>query len=119
MNYIVVLLILLAAPVTAGSPAIKPIGALQLMTWLDSPDPPLVLDVRPPAMIAKTGSVPGTVNIPLGELRSRLGELPRDREIWVHCVVGQSAYYACRVLAQHGFNVRNLAGGITSYKMEP
>ena len=48
----------------------------------------------------------------------RLDELPRDREIWVHCVVGQTSYNAVRLLKQHGFQVRNLSGGITSYKLE-
>ncbi|MDY0169896.1 MAG: FAD-dependent oxidoreductase [Thermoguttaceae bacterium] len=80
---------------------------------------PLVLDVRPLSAEA-VPSVPGALNIPLGELRSRLGELPRDREIWVHCAIGQSSYYATRVLTQHGFqNVYNLSGGITSLNMLP
>ncbi len=78
---------------------------------------PLVLDVRP-AATAAGDPVPGTLNIPLGELRSRLAELPRDREIWVHCGVGQTSYFATRVLKQHGFeHVCNLSGGINSYKM--
>jgi NADPH-dependent 2,4-dienoyl-CoA reductase/sulfur reductase-like enzyme/rhodanese-related sulfurtransferase len=81
-------------------------------------DAPLTLDVRPTAAVAAE-AIPGTIRIPFGELRARLGELPRDREIWVHCVVGQTSYNAVRLLAQHGFNVRNLSGGITSYKLEP
>jgi pyruvate/2-oxoglutarate dehydrogenase complex dihydrolipoamide dehydrogenase (E3) component/rhodanese-related sulfurtransferase len=81
-------------------------------------DTPFTLDVRPPALVA-VDAIPGTISIPLGELRARLDELPRDREIWVHCVVGQTSYNAVRLLAQHGFKVRNLSGGITSYKMEP
>ena len=48
---------------------------------------PLTLDVRPPTDVA-AGAIPGTIRIPLGELRARLDELPRDREIWVHCGVG-------------------------------
>lgn len=76
---------------------------------------PLVLDVRPASAVAAS-SVPGTVKIPLGELRARLDELPKDREIWVHCGVGRTSYYATRILIQHGFNVRNLSGGITSYQ---
>jgi NADPH-dependent 2,4-dienoyl-CoA reductase/sulfur reductase-like enzyme/rhodanese-related sulfurtransferase len=79
---------------------------------------PLVVDVRSPAEAA-AGRVPGTLNIPLGELRSRLGELPRDREIWVHCGVGQRSYYASRILKQNGFSVRNLAGGMRSYQALP
>ena len=64
------------------------------------------------------GAIPGTIHIPLGELRSRLNELPRDKEIWVHCAVGQTAYYAARILKQNGFDVRNISGGFVSYKME-
>lgn len=80
---------------------------------------PMILDVRPPAMAADA-SVPEGVNIPMGELRARLDELPRDREIWVHCGIGQTSYFATRMLRQNGFeNVRNLSGGIRSYHMLP
>jgi rhodanese-related sulfurtransferase len=76
---------------------------------------PLVVDVRTAAEAAQA-RVPGSVNIPLSELRARLGELPRDREIWVHCGVGQRSYYAARVLRQNGFQVRNLSGGMKSFQ---
>jgi rhodanese-related sulfurtransferase len=59
-------------------------------------------------------SAPGAVNIPLGQLRARLGELPRDREINVICRSGQRAYSAMRILLQEGFKARNLAGGMLS-----
>jgi rhodanese-related sulfurtransferase len=58
--------------------------------------------------------MPGAVNIPIGQLRGRLGELPRDREILVICRSGQRAYYATRVLLQHGFKARNITGGMLS-----
>jgi rhodanese-related sulfurtransferase len=58
--------------------------------------------------------VPGALNIPMGQLRSRLGELPRDREIHVICRSAQRAYYATRILLQNGFNVRNISGGTLS-----
>ncbi|MEN6450350.1 MAG: FAD-dependent oxidoreductase [Thermoguttaceae bacterium] len=98
-------------------------GDVQLGHWSDwkkrqaAGDMPLTLDVRTPTDVAAS-AIPGTIRIPLGELRARLGELPRDREIWVHCGVGQTSYYAVRLLQQHGFRVRNLSGGITSYQME-
>ncbi len=79
---------------------------------------PMVIDVRPPKAVAKA-AVPGTLNIPLSKLRSQLDTLPRDREIWIHCGVGKTSYYAGRILKQKGFDVRNLAGGIVSFKMEP
>jgi rhodanese-related sulfurtransferase len=76
---------------------------------------PLVLDVRTRGEAA-AGAVPGAINIPLGELRTRLDELPRDREIWVHCGVGQRSYYASRILRQRGYRVRNLSGGMRSFQ---
>ncbi len=85
-----------------------------------SPDPttaaPLLLDVRTEDEFL-CGEVPGAVNIPLDELRSRLGELPRDRQILCYCQVGQRGYYATRILLQHGFNAANLGGGFKTYKM--
>ena len=78
---------------------------------------PVVVDVRSNSEVA-AGAVPGTINIPLGELRRRLGELPRDREVWVHCGVGQRSYYAARILRQNGFRVRNLSGGFRAYQTQ-
>ncbi len=72
-----------------------------------------LLDVRQPAELT-VEHVPGAVNIPLPELRARLGELPRDREILVFCRSGQRAYYATRILLQNGFKARNIAGGMLS-----
>ncbi len=86
----------------------------QWQTLQQASDKPVVVDVRS-AGETSSGAVPGTMNIPLGELRARLAELPRDREIWVHCGVGQRSYYATRILAQRGFRVRNLSGGMRSY----
>ena len=85
---------------------------MPLSHW-NSVDGALLLDVRNPAELA-VESVPGAFNIPLPELRARLGELPRDREILVICRSGQRAYYATRILLQNGFKARNLAGGMLS-----
>jgi rhodanese-related sulfurtransferase len=54
------------------------------------------------------------MNIPLGQLRSRLNELPHDREINVICRSGQRAYMATRILLQNGFNAKNVSGGMLS-----
>ena len=79
----------------------------------DAVDDGFLLDVREPAEL-KVECVPGAVNIPLPELRARLGELPRDRPILLICRSGQRAYYATRILLQNGFKARNLAGGMLS-----
>jgi len=72
-----------------------------------------LLDVRNPQEI-EVESVAGAVNIPLPQLRSRLGELPVDREILVICRSAQRAYFATRILLQNGFKARNISGGMMS-----
>jgi NADPH-dependent 2,4-dienoyl-CoA reductase/sulfur reductase-like enzyme/rhodanese-related sulfurtransferase len=74
----------------------------------------LLLDVREPDEYAD-GHIPNAINLPLSQMRTRYGELPKDREIWICCRVGQRAYYAMRFLAQHGYRARNLSGGYTTY----
>ena len=74
------------------------------------------LDVREPAEFA-AGAIPGAVLIPLGQLRQRLGELPKDREIVAYCAVGIRGYVAECILRRHGFTVRNLSGGITTWNL--
>jgi len=87
-------------------------GDMPLAHW-DETDGAFLLDVRRPTERV-VESVPGAVNIPLDQLRSRLSELPRDREILILCRSGQRAYYATRILAQNGFKVRNVSGGMLS-----
>jgi rhodanese-related sulfurtransferase len=87
-------------------------GDMPLSHW-ESVKKDFLLDVREPMELA-VEHAPGAVNIPLGQLRARLGELPRDREILVICRSGQRAYSATRVLLQNGFKARNLSGGMLS-----
>lgn len=77
---------------------------------------PFLLDVRTPTEFA-AGHIPGAVNISVDELRSRLGELPRDRSIAVYCQVGMRGYLALRILRQAGFAAVNLGGGYKTYQM--
>jgi rhodanese-related sulfurtransferase len=77
---------------------------------------PLLVDVRTPQEYAG-GHIPGAVNIPVDELRSRLGELPRGREVAVYCQVGQRGYLATRILLQNGFEAVNIGGGYKTYKL--
>lgn len=94
-------------------------GDIEIAPWRDlGANGAMVLDVREPSE-HHAGTIPGAVNIPLGQLRDRLEELPRDREIQVTCAVGQRAYYACRILRQHGFRARLLSGGYRTYRTLP
>ena len=87
-------------------------GDMPISHW-DSAGAGFVLDVREPFELA-VESYPGAVNIPLGQLRTRLEELPRDREIDVICRSGQRAYLATRILLQSGFKARDVSGGMLS-----
>ncbi|MCP9468851.1 MAG: FAD-dependent oxidoreductase [Nitrospira sp.] len=75
----------------------------------------VLLDVRRADERAK-GAIPGSFHIPLDELRSRMAELPRDREIVVYCQTGQRSYIAARMLGQHGFRARNLTGSYRTWE---
>ena len=88
-------------------------GDMPLRHWSDTPGA-FVLDVREPVELAVEG-VDGSVNIPIGQLRTRLDELPRDREILVLCRSGQRAYTATRCLQQNGFDARVISGGMLSH----
>ena len=91
-------------------------GDMPVADWLElDRTEALLLDVREPEEFAN-GHVPKAINIPLSQLRSRSAELPKDRDIWVCCAVGQRAYFATRFLAQHGYPSHNLSGGYTTYK---
>jgi rhodanese-related sulfurtransferase len=93
-------------------------GLVDVAQWEDVAklgDGVLILDVRDPAEVAN-GAIPGSLNIPLPQLRARLSELPRDRELLVHCQSGQRSYNAARLLSQRGFKVRNLAGSYKTWK---
>lgn len=90
-------------------------GDVVLADWEAPLDEAFILDVREPGEFA-AGHIPGAVNIPLGQLRRRLEELPKDREIRVNCGVGQRSYNAVRILRQSGYDARNLTGGYQSWK---
>jgi NADPH-dependent 2,4-dienoyl-CoA reductase/sulfur reductase-like enzyme/rhodanese-related sulfurtransferase len=91
-------------------------GDVQMADWSGSEVSEVyLLDVRDPAEFA-SGHVAGAVNIPLNEMRERVGEIPAGREIGVYCGVGQRGYYAARILEQHGRSVVNFSGGWLTYQ---
>ncbi len=95
-------------------------GDINVMQWHEiadlAPHKRVILDVRDNAE-RQQGSIPGSVHIPLPQLRSRLSELPRDGEIIPYCRSGQRSYDACRILSQHGFRVRHLTGSYRTWPM--
>ena len=90
-------------------------GDMPLAHWEEAKGA-FLLDVREPVELV-VERVPGAINIPMGQLRSRLDELPRDREILIICRSAQRAYYATRILVQNGFKARDISGGMLSRAM--
>ncbi len=74
----------------------------------------LILDIREEFELI-TGSFDNSIHIPLGELRKRINELPRDKCLYVTCQVGLRGYVACRILEQNGFDCTNIDGGVKTY----
>lgn len=72
-----------------------------------------LIDVRAPSEFA-AGAIPGAINMPLDEIRDRLGELPGG-PIVVHCQVGLRGHIATRLLRQRGVDARNLDGGYRTW----
>jgi NADPH-dependent 2,4-dienoyl-CoA reductase/sulfur reductase-like enzyme/rhodanese-related sulfurtransferase len=75
-----------------------------------------LIDVRTPQEFA-AGRIDGAINIPLEELRHRIGEVPRDRRVVVHCQVGMRGYMATLLLRKARIDAANLAGGYKTYRL--
>jgi NADPH-dependent 2,4-dienoyl-CoA reductase/sulfur reductase-like enzyme/rhodanese-related sulfurtransferase len=74
----------------------------------------ILVDVRD-ASENQAGAIPGSVLIPVNDLRSRIGEV-LGKDIVVHCAVGQRGHTAVQLLKSYGVNARNLSGGYTTWK---
>ena len=95
-------------------------GKVQNFHWHDVRDLPrdgsvILLDTRTTAEYAQ-GHIEGFVNIPLDELRNRLGELDRKKKVYITCQIGLRGYIAARILSQNGYDAYNLSGGYRLYQ---
>lgn len=82
---------------------------------LQKRDETVFIDVRSPD--EHHGNViKNSINIPLEELRSRIGEIPKNKKIIFYCQQGKKGYFACKMLMQNGYQrVYNLSGGLKLY----
>jgi sulfur dioxygenase len=100
-------------PERAG--AVPLVGPSELKALLDGPDPPVVVDVRPPAE-RRLGHLPKDRSVPLAELPKRIDELPKDRPVVVYCHFGSDARRAVDFLRGRGYLLAAaLEGGIDEY----
>ena len=74
----------------------------------------IIIDVREEFELV-TGKFENSINIPLGQLRERINEIPKNKKVYVTCQVGQRGYVACRILGGHGIKAVNIDGGMKTY----
>lgn len=79
-------------------------------------DDQILVDVRNPNELESVGFIAGAINIPVDQLRQRMNELPKDKEIIVYCQVGLRGNVAYRQLVNNGYQARNLIGGYRTYR---
>lgn len=96
-------------------------GDMKVIHWDEIQDldrkQSILIDVRTPLEFG-IGAIGGAVNIPLDDLRSRIDEIPANKDIIIYCQVGLRGYIAARILMQKGYeNVRNLSGGYKTYQV--
>ena len=95
-------------------------GRMQPLYWRELRDSDrknvTLIDVRTKDEAA-LGTIEGAVNIPLDEIRERIGEIPHDKPVWLFCGVGLRGYLASNILKANGYDdVRNLIGGLRTYE---
>lgn len=79
----------------------------------------VILDVRTPAeLVGPLGKIERVINIPIQELQDRIDELEKykDKEIAVICRSGNRSNTGMRILRAHGFNAKNVLGGMIEYR---
>lgn len=63
------------------------------------------------------GTIENAITIPVDDLRERMNELDKSKEVVIFCAVGIRGYIAAKMLKQNGFTVSNLLGGYNFYKV--
>ena len=94
---------------------------VKVITWkevedLKNEEKYLILDVRTEEEYER-GHVKNAIHIPLDDLRKRLNELDKSKKYLIYCRTGLRSYLACRILMQNGFDVYNITGGYSFYKV--
>lgn len=81
----------------------------------DLPADAQLIDVRTAEEFGR-GTIERAVNIPVDNLRGRVGELDQNKKVYIFCQIGLRGYLAERILAQRGFDCINLSGGYRLYE---
>jgi len=76
----------------------------------------VLVDLRTEPEIKDFGSIPGTVNIPVDELRDEINSLDKSKTYILFCAIGLRGYIGYRILSQHAFKVLSFSGGYEIFK---
>jgi len=95
-------------------------GSIEAISWEEVPrrqaEGSFLLDVRTVSEY-QAGAVKGAYNVPVDEIRDRMDEIPKDKEIMLYCRAGLRSYIGCRILIQNGYKTKNISGGYLSYEV--
>lgn len=109
---LMVLLVWLLYKRFAPVKGLKNVSGEEFAEYLKKPANRQFIDVREPFEF-KSGHIPGAINLPLSQLKKRIQEVNKDKEVFLYCRSGSRSKQAARVLAKHGVNnMFNLVGGI-------
>lgn len=93
-------------------------GLVDIVEWdkvdLLDQNKSIIVDIREKFELV-TGRFENSINIPLGELRNRIDEIPKNKNVYVTCQIGQRGYIASRILKYYGINAINIDGGMKTY----
>ena len=91
-------------------------GETEIVCPDNMPQDAFIVDVREPSEVV-CGKIPGSLNIPLGQVRERIDEIPKDKLIVLSCKTGKTSYIAERILKAKGYNCKNLSGSYFTWKL--
>ena len=94
-------------------------GDVKTINWDDLKDIPsdaILIDLRDKNEIDESGTIEGSLHIPVNELRGRLNELDKSKSYIPYCAIGLRGYLGYRILIQNGFKAKNLSGGYKIWK---
>lgn len=96
-------------------------GDVQTLNWDDlnetDTESGVLIDLRDKTELDESGTIAGSLHIPVNELRGRLNELDKSKNYIPYCAIGLRGYLGYRILAQNGFKAKNLSGGYKTYKV--
>ena len=75
-----------------------------------------IIDVREDEEVFETGTIKGSVHLPMMTVPNNLNKIPKDREIYILCRSGRRSYEVASYLNELGYDAINLKGGIIKYK---